>query len=83
MENSEPEKVPTLMTTGLVVVSVVFPALSLICVILRFRARYVTCAPLLEDEWWILASWVRYVKSQKESLPKQLTGSLQDVFALS
>ncbi|KAI1440243.1 hypothetical protein F5Y02DRAFT_411638 [Annulohypoxylon stygium] len=58
MENSEPEKVPTLMTTGLVVVSVVFPALSLICVILRFRARYVTCAPLLEDEWWILASWM-------------------------
>ncbi|KAI0377087.1 hypothetical protein F5Y04DRAFT_285217 [Hypomontagnella monticulosa] len=54
---SESERVPALMTTGLIVVSVIFPAWSLIFVLLRFRARYVIRAPFLADDWWILVSW--------------------------
>lgn len=56
--SSQSERVPALITTGLVVVSVVFPLLSLICVLLRYSARRSSQAPLLADDWWIAASWV-------------------------
>ncbi|KAI1413997.1 hypothetical protein F5Y13DRAFT_197921 [Hypoxylon sp. FL1857] len=55
---TETERVPALITTGLVTVSVIFPVLSLICVFFRYKARRATRAPLLADDWWILASWV-------------------------
>ena len=49
---------PSLITTGLVVVSVIFPILSLGSVLLRIKARLRTKAGLLGDDWWIVATWV-------------------------
>lgn len=51
-------EIPSLITTGLVVVSVVFPILSLGSVLLRLKARMRTKAGLLGDDWWIVATWV-------------------------
>ncbi|OTA64068.1 hypothetical protein K449DRAFT_368016 [Hypoxylon sp. EC38] len=56
--STESERVPALITTGLVVVSVIFPVVSLVCVIFRCKARRDLRAPLLADDWWIIASWV-------------------------
>lgn len=55
MDNAQ---VPSLITTGLVVVSVVFPILSLGSVLLRLKARMRTKAGLLGDDWWMVATWV-------------------------
>ncbi|KAI1373129.1 hypothetical protein F4677DRAFT_430333 [Hypoxylon crocopeplum] len=49
---------PCLVTTALVVVSVVFPILSLAATIGRFKARGMSRAKLLADDWWMVASWV-------------------------
>ncbi|KAI7782218.1 hypothetical protein LA080_013764 [Diaporthe eres] len=51
-------EIPSLITTGLVVVSVVFPILSLGSVLLRLKARMRTKAGLMGDDWWIVATWV-------------------------
>ncbi|KAH5254333.1 hypothetical protein HBI25_136520 [Parastagonospora nodorum] len=49
---------PSLVTEGLIVVSVIFPLLSLASVLLRFRARQVSKQKFGGDDWWIIASWV-------------------------
>ncbi|KAG8169531.1 hypothetical protein KVR01_000276 [Diaporthe batatas] len=49
---------PSLITTGLVVVSVIFPLLSLASVLLRVKARLKTKQGILADDWWIVATWV-------------------------
>ncbi|OTA60395.1 hypothetical protein K449DRAFT_435499 [Hypoxylon sp. EC38] len=49
---------PSLITTALVVVSVIFPFLSLGAVYLRFRARAKTKSHLQVDDWWILVTWL-------------------------
>ncbi|KAK8043766.1 hypothetical protein PG994_012604 [Apiospora phragmitis] len=48
----------SLITTDLIVVSAVFPVLSAIAILLRFKARRVTKAGLEADDWWILATWI-------------------------
>ncbi|KAK8109442.1 hypothetical protein PG999_007579 [Apiospora kogelbergensis] len=53
---SEPH--PSLITLELVIVAVVVPLVSLAAIGLRFRARRIMRAPLLADDWWIVASWV-------------------------
>ncbi|KAI1425235.1 hypothetical protein F5Y12DRAFT_796119 [Xylaria sp. FL1777] len=54
---SRDENTPALITTALVVVSVIFPLLSFLCIALRYKARYTAGAPLLGDDWWVLVSW--------------------------
>ncbi|KAI1479323.1 hypothetical protein F4774DRAFT_418908 [Daldinia eschscholtzii] len=49
---------PCLITTGLVVVSVVFLLLSFAATVLRFKARRLQRAKLLADDWWMLVSWI-------------------------
>lgn len=53
-----PIRVPALITTPLVIVSVVFPCLALISVLLRYKARKIARQSLQADDWWILASWI-------------------------
>ncbi|OTA98360.1 hypothetical protein M426DRAFT_69960 [Hypoxylon sp. CI-4A] len=49
---------PSLITTALVVVSVIFPLLSLGAVLLRFKARSARKARLQSDDWWITVTWL-------------------------
>lgn len=49
---------PSLITDGLISVSVIFPILSLFSILVRFRARQVSKQKLGPDDWWIIASWV-------------------------
>ncbi|KAI0456308.1 hypothetical protein F5B21DRAFT_502501 [Xylaria acuta] len=49
---------PSLITTALVVVSVIFPLLSLGAVYLRFRARAKTKLRPQADDWWIAVTWL-------------------------
>lgn len=51
-------QVPSLITTALVVVSVIFPLLSLLAIFFRFKARGLARLPLQADDWWIVVSWV-------------------------
>lgn len=60
----------SLITKDLIIVSAVFPVLSAIAILLRFKARRVTRAGLKSDDWWILATWVR---EHGVSLPRILT----------
>jgi hypothetical protein len=55
------DAIPSLITTGLVVVSVIFPLLSLASIVLRFKARRHTKLPLQADDWWIVATWVSWM----------------------
>ncbi|KAK8117398.1 uncharacterized protein PG998_005679 [Apiospora kogelbergensis] len=48
----------SLITKDLIIVSAVFPVLSAIAILLRFKARRVTRAGLKSDDWWILATWM-------------------------
>ena len=48
-----------MISTGLVVVSVIFPILSLAAIFLRLKARRNTRLELMADDWWIIAAWVR------------------------
>jgi hypothetical protein len=48
----------SLITTDLLIVSIIFPILSAIAIVLRFKARRVSRAGLRADDWWILATWI-------------------------
>lgn len=50
--------VPSLITTPILVVSVIFPLLALISILFRYKARRIARQPLQADDWWIVASWV-------------------------
>ncbi|KAI1809979.1 hypothetical protein GGS20DRAFT_569479 [Poronia punctata] len=52
------ERHHSLITTALIIVSVIFPLLSLCALVLRIKARRVTRAPLLADDWWMVATWI-------------------------
>jgi len=67
-QNAGSEKSPALITTGLVVVAVVFPLLSLVSIILRFYARRQSRAKLLSDDWWMVAAWVCDEKEKDQLL---------------
>lgn len=53
-----PTDIPALVTTSLVVVAAVFPALSLCSILLRYRSRRISRQPFKSDDYWIVASWV-------------------------
>ncbi|KAI5925014.1 hypothetical protein F4810DRAFT_662535 [Camillea tinctor] len=53
-----PEHTPSLISTGLVVVSVIFPILSVLCIYLRFKARRISRQMFQADDWWIIATWI-------------------------
>ncbi|PWY85003.1 hypothetical protein BO70DRAFT_232183 [Aspergillus heteromorphus CBS 117.55] len=46
------------VTVTLAIVSVIFPILSLLSILLRFRARPRCRLQLKGDDWWILAAWL-------------------------
>ena len=51
--------VPSMVTTDVVIVSVVFSVLSLLSVILRFKARRNGKLQFQADDWIISITWVR------------------------
>lgn len=51
-------ELPALVTTGLIVVSVIFPILSLVSTYFRYKVRHLTKQNLGSDDWWLLVSWV-------------------------
>ena len=50
--------VPSIVTTGLIIVSTLFPTLSLISIIFRYKARHAARQSFQADDWWIVVSWV-------------------------
>ncbi|KAI1371659.1 hypothetical protein F4677DRAFT_434777 [Hypoxylon crocopeplum] len=52
------EKVPSLISTGVVVVSALFPIVSAVSVYLRYRARLISRQDFRGDDWWIIATWI-------------------------
>ncbi|KAK5999070.1 hypothetical protein PT974_01458 [Cladobotryum mycophilum] len=53
-----PQRIPAIVTTALVVVSVVFPVLSAGSIYLRYLARRKSRQPLHADDAWIVISWI-------------------------
>ncbi|KAL4736673.1 hypothetical protein BDV11DRAFT_207414 [Aspergillus similis] len=54
----EASQLRAVVSTALIVVSVIFPTLSLIAIVFRYMARRTARLSLQADDWWILASWV-------------------------
>ncbi|KAI8966715.1 hypothetical protein F5Y11DRAFT_361781 [Daldinia sp. FL1419] len=52
------ERVHTLVTKPLIIVSVIIPLLSLGAIYLRFKARSMARLQLQADDWWIITSWI-------------------------
>ncbi|OTA96135.1 hypothetical protein M434DRAFT_28222 [Hypoxylon sp. CO27-5] len=52
------ERIPALITTALIVVSVVFPILSLVAIYFRYKARSSLGRRLGSDDWWLATSWL-------------------------
>ncbi|KAI0847852.1 hypothetical protein F5Y00DRAFT_263025 [Daldinia vernicosa] len=52
------ERVHTLVTKPLIIVSVIIPLLSLGAIYLRFKSRKMAQMLLQADDWWIIASWI-------------------------
>jgi hypothetical protein len=63
-------RVPSVITTSLLAISVVFPVLGLFSVFLRWLARRKTKAGWRLDDWVILVTWVHLPKSH--SIPTQI-----------
>lgn len=49
---------PSLVTTALIVISVIFPVLSFVSILLRNAARRRSSQPFHADDYWITASWL-------------------------
>ncbi|OGM49785.1 hypothetical protein ABOM_001554 [Aspergillus bombycis] len=58
MDASMSINVTPVVSVALVVVSTIFPVLSLLSIILRFQARRIGRLKLAADDWWILAGWL-------------------------
>ncbi|KAH6640282.1 hypothetical protein F5144DRAFT_559867 [Chaetomium tenue] len=52
-----PGPYPSVVTTGLVVVSALFPVISGVSILLRLAARRKASQALHPDDYWIIASW--------------------------
>ena len=52
-----PPPYPSVVTTGLVVVSALFPVISGVSILLRLAARRKASQALHPDDYWIIASW--------------------------
>lgn len=57
MDQLPPPPYPSVITTGLVAVSAIFPVVSGLAILLRLAARRKSHQPLHSDDWWIIASW--------------------------
>ncbi|KAK4234570.1 hypothetical protein C8A03DRAFT_37651 [Achaetomium macrosporum] len=57
MDQLPPPPYPSLITTGLIAVSVIFPVVSASSILLRLWARRKSRQSLHADDWWIIASW--------------------------
>lgn len=55
---SSPALAPLVTKTATVVVSVIFPVLSLLAIIFRYKARRAGRQRLQADDWWIVVTWV-------------------------
>jgi hypothetical protein len=53
----EVSPVRAVVSTALIVVSAIFPVLSLMAIVIRYMARQTARLSLQADDWWILASW--------------------------
>ncbi|KAI0444320.1 hypothetical protein F4803DRAFT_512124 [Xylaria telfairii] len=49
---------PSAITTGLIVVSIIFPFISAIAIILRFQAQRLNPRPLIAEDFWFVLSWL-------------------------
>ncbi|KAI2615057.1 hypothetical protein GGR54DRAFT_642791 [Hypoxylon sp. NC1633] len=52
------DKIPSLISKGLVIVAAVFPIVSALCVYLRYRARRISRQEFREDDWTIVATLI-------------------------
>ncbi|KUI65713.1 hypothetical protein VM1G_00061 [Cytospora mali] len=57
MDDASSTRHSSVVTTALIVVSVVFPIMSFVSIILRNAARRLSAQPLHADDYWITASW--------------------------
>ncbi|KAF2728065.1 hypothetical protein EJ04DRAFT_450090 [Polyplosphaeria fusca] len=55
---TEIPQLPSLIHTSTVVVSVIFPALSLLSIYIRWSARRMGKQTFHSDDWWIVISWL-------------------------
>ena len=55
---SSPSPIPSVTKTATIVVSVIFPVLSLLAIIVRYRARRAGQQSLQADDWWIVITWI-------------------------
>jgi hypothetical protein len=76
-------RVPSVITTSLLDVSVVFPVLSLFSVFLRWLARRKTKAGWRLDDWVILVTWVHLPKSHSIPTQSHTNSNLDITFGVS
>ncbi|GAB1313702.1 Rhodopsin domain-containing protein [Madurella fahalii] len=57
MDAVRPPPDPSMITTGLIVVSVLLPIVSAISIFFRVQARRASTQPLLSDDYWVIGSW--------------------------
>ncbi|RYP60591.1 hypothetical protein DL769_008048 [Monosporascus sp. CRB-8-3] len=57
MDQLPPPPYPSVITTGLIAVSAIFPVVSAVSIFLRVAARRKSGQPLYTDDYWIIASW--------------------------
>lgn len=64
--------VPSVITSPLVVVSVVFPVLAAVSIYLRLIAKRRIRQPYHADDWWVIATWVCLVSLAHRLLRRPL-----------
>jgi hypothetical protein len=57
MDQLPPPPYPSVVTTGLIAVSVIFPIVAAVSIGFRVVARRKSRQPLRADDYWIIASW--------------------------
>ncbi|KAI2472646.1 hypothetical protein F4781DRAFT_382479 [Annulohypoxylon bovei var. microspora] len=57
MDQLPPPPHPSVVTTGLIVVSILFPVISALSIAFRILARRKSRQPLYADDYWITGSW--------------------------
>ncbi|KAI0883800.1 uncharacterized protein GGS22DRAFT_166123 [Annulohypoxylon maeteangense] len=57
MDQLPPSPHPSIITTGLIVISILFPIISALSVALRILAHRKSHQPLHADDYWVIGSW--------------------------
>ncbi|CBF83087.1 hypothetical protein AN3257.2 [Aspergillus nidulans FGSC A4] len=70
----EVSPVRAVVSTALIVVSAIFPVLSLMAIVIRYMARQTARLSLQADDWWILASWATFGLSVNAWVFGSITG---------